>query len=1502
MSKCPNKNLEDWNDLVNMLGEDGAYYVFIKNGNKVPYLQDRGSNRFIWDVENSLGLVTWKKDGQTNRKKYKGFDRDTAADLVSKIRSEYVGDYNIARIAPDTKGEFGLKITGYPLPRAEVEMYARRYNKEKADAIRDYKLYEEFKLRAKEANEDILPPETYDQRDGIYVEGYRKRTSEERFSRAQVNALTDIMRSTMPQIEEILVDRNLPEHVVAQLVNGKTIKYNPDKLTKSTLGHEFGHLLIDLRGGVEDSFIKQGIEQLLDTPLAERINAAYPELVGTPQLQKEILAEAIGMEVADIFEAEENKTKFEKWLLRLFRWLGTRLGITKNHARQLASELLTGKPLSSKKYTGKPMQGVQLQKDLSDITDEEIEKNAVRIEGQAVINRQLTEYEKLRQRAEDIIDTRIRKARGRGAIDSLSKLENLISELQDEEVEDKRAIVQFVDNAVRQINATYRVYEDKVKQEEAGNEQAFDIKTLTRWYDILSAYDILDDVASTLLEDGFREGSATLDKSTTAKYKRILQDSIAKKNLLRDQYKKRGKEMLADSFGRHSTKVINETKELKMREWIKNNPNTSLKGEKREEAMKQYAEDYVADNINDLKAQARNIFIEQSEIASEDIGLLTRWLDTVLDSSDMMVATGAKQMVISKDNVRSRFLDIRNEMFPLVEQMYKNAGYKYLSVPPSKVYDFMLEKNTKGERTGHIVRKFSSELMEAYRRINRETENMPKATRKKIRDDWKKKNMPLDSKALNEAREKYVQSLYADGKMSLDDFSTYKANMAMSYRERFDLEDIINIDIAQDIENWNRDNSFSFRNPSKEWENPQWNELQKILKDENDPRTKFYNLVVSEIRNIDRSLPYSKRKHSELPFRIKQMDERLADGQSAKSLGKDVWEDLTIRREDDIERGQYTDENDQPIDFIPWYYNRPQDSFDHYYEYKLPLKSKKGGEQKFKTKRVVIRATDGTTAQEQFSRLVPDAVDAKVTKVKETGWSDQDQSYDLMGLYSNYFKMAYNFQEMSKILPEMELSKRLMDTRKYTVTDPKGNPIKKIMSGVREKTLTKDGSAALIVQQWDSFLKDQMYGQGKMDEGEWNIWGMRYDKAKARDLLGRYASFNMLGLNVLQGISNVSVGELTQITESIAGEFFTRKDLHKATVEYGKHLHNTLGDIGQELPTSKLGMLVDRWDILNEYEGGSYTKNSRFARMMQSSSLFFMANAGEHFLQSRVLIAMLNKVPAKNKKGEVIGTMWEKYRTQNGKLVLDPEVDTEQSNWGSEQQALFGAKVKRLLSRLHGEYSDIGKNAAQRHSIGRMGMMFRKFIVPGYKRRWQKENYNEFLETTTEGSYRKMFGFLWQGLKEMRSLGLASFSENWNTLLPREKKNIMRGVSEFTMASAVALLAAGLLHLKGEADDEKEKAVYAAAALISMRTRAEMFFFINPMETFTILKSPAVATTLIENAIKFVGHLFTPLDTYERGSWEGYPKFYKDAVGLTPIMKQYYKIKNIEDALTFFIR
>lgn len=42
-------------------------------------------------------------------------------------------------------------------------------------------------------------------------------------------------------------------------------------MTTDTLGHEFGHLLIDMLGGLTNPMINRGIEQLKDTELAKKV-------------------------------------------------------------------------------------------------------------------------------------------------------------------------------------------------------------------------------------------------------------------------------------------------------------------------------------------------------------------------------------------------------------------------------------------------------------------------------------------------------------------------------------------------------------------------------------------------------------------------------------------------------------------------------------------------------------------------------------------------------------------------------------------------------------------------------------------------------------------------------------------------------------------------------------------------------------------------------------------------------------------------------------------------------------------------------------------------------------------------------------------------------------------------------------------------------------------------------------------------------------------------------
>lgn len=104
--------------------------------------------------------------------------------------------------------------------------------------------------------------------------------------------------------------------------------------------HEAGHILIDSIG-YNNKVIKSAIEQLKNTKLWKETEIRYPEL-SEEELGKEVLAEAIGLEGAGIFDTEVQKNKFQKYLDYIFDWLKTKLGMNKNIAKSLAKQVIGG--------------------------------------------------------------------------------------------------------------------------------------------------------------------------------------------------------------------------------------------------------------------------------------------------------------------------------------------------------------------------------------------------------------------------------------------------------------------------------------------------------------------------------------------------------------------------------------------------------------------------------------------------------------------------------------------------------------------------------------------------------------------------------------------------------------------------------------------------------------------------------------------------------------------------------------------------------------------------------------------------------------------------------------------------------------------------------------------------------------------------------------------------------------------------------------------------------
>jgi hypothetical protein len=1074
--------------------------------------------------------------------------------------------------------------------------------------------------------------------------------------------------------------------------------------------------------------------------------------------------------------------------------------------------------------------------DTYDISEEDIKENQEFLKNRAIMNKKLTGYEKVYDQAFESVLVKLREAQNKNNVATAESLKALSSKMR--AAESKKGVLAFTIYAMDDIENMYQTYQGLIKRWNKGDTTAFTPEILSKWYEAMNGYKVLDDISSEFLKEMYQG-----DGSTAKKLQDNLRVAATKRNELETAYKELGKPVIIERLRSYSGRIKGAFVEEKQREWMK-----LPKEQKDKVTMQQYVDKALSENKAVLEERVDLMFDQELDEASEDIGLIARWMDNLLDSNDMVVSSMVKKYVIENGKVEKQNKILKDEMVEAVRNLETYYNYD-ISKPIESIYDFALEKDSKGKKTGHIISQFSSELIKAEDVMRKATEDLDDNEKKIKRRKWYKENMPLDTTSFDIALEEYIDELVDTNVMSVSDREAYKDNqdVPFEYREN-DLKKVLpnNTDAVDFIIGWIASNVRVYRKPSSKWHSKQYKQLQTILKNPKDPRAVMYNLIRRIQLDSDGKTPATAQLDTKLPAILKTPKEIIQSKGGLKKAAKTGLDIGLKKRADDVELGVLTDETNKPLDTIPLHFQR------------------------------------------------------------KDNWTIEDQSFDLASVYYRYAKMSNHYENKSNLLSEMELVKLFVENRKYVETDFKGKPIQKILDTFKQRNLTKSGKNSMLAEQLTDWYKTELYGQSKAEEGDINLFGYKIDKVKAADLLGRYTSMNLLGLNLVQAVANVNLGEIQQTIESFTGEYFSTKDLIGATKTYMSNLPSMSADWGSRTSNNWVNKLVDQWDILNDYDSDDFSNNNKFAQNFNSSSLFALAHAGEHFMQVRTMLAMLSKVKAYTSTGKELGTMDKMYSIKDGKLVLDSKVNLEKSNWTEDQQIEFAQKVKRLLSRLHGEYSDVGKSAAQRYIIGRLGIMFRKFMYPGYKKRWDKLKYNEFLGSYTEGDYRNSSKFVGKLLKDLVALRTSVISEDWNNLLPREKANIIRGVSEVTLAISFGIVASIFLQAAGDTDDDQKKLMFNHLAYLTSRTRSELGFFLNPNETLNILKSPAASMSVIENSIKLLGQALPPsfegFEEYETGNWKGRYKINKTLMKLTPGVKQYYRIRDIEDVVNIFNR
>lgn len=507
----------------------------------------------------------------------------------------------------------------------------------------------------------------------------------------------------------------------------------------------------------------------------------------------------------------------------------------------------------------------------------------------------------------------------------------------------------------------------------------------------------------------------------------------------------------------------------------------------------------------------------------------------------------------------------------------------------------------------------------------------------------------------------------------------------------------------------------------------------------------------------------------------------------------------------------------------------------------------------------------------------------------------EDVSVDLITSIMRFEEASLKYQAQSSLTNLADTTLDLVKSSTPAETTSKGDKILSTAASLIGadsflKYKDKHGGnnvAALL----EAFIDMQIYGRMK-DSVQVNVFGITtVDLAKIADTLISFSSKSMIGGNPLLSVANSLQAEAMLRMEAASGEFFDKKDWRSAQAEYAKL--EAKGDFFKDnwsnnINKTKIGQLIDLYDPLQgEFSDKFGNRMSKGAtkRITSWDTWFKLQSKGEHHVAVTSMIAMLKREKVTH-NGKTI-SLYDAYTVdpKTGKIRLPEGLTFEGDSIASTD---LRNRLHAINKRLHGVYNSFDKAIIERHWYGRLFMMFRKFVAPGFKKRYKSLGYDQELGAITEGTYTTFYRALTTETKELMKM-LNPINKEYGDFTEFERANIRRAVFEFGMIAALGAIVMLLSALVEAADDEETKIALSYPLYWAMRLKAELKFYggigdiiskdgiggvFNPLnavpvvgsfkETFRMFRTPTIGFTLLEKTFRLIDQLGDPLETYKR--------------------------------------
>lgn len=454
-------------------------------------------------------------------------------------------------------------------------------------------------------------------------------------------------------------DMNLSGRVIKK-GDEHVIEINPNLLQSDTIIHEFGHVYIDLLGGMNNPVIKAGVARLRGSELENFLKKKYPDLEGE-RFDKELLATAIGKEGVEIWKNNSEKAStIANWIQAFFRNLRNLIGINGNVAKELASQLLEDR-VNQEALTGRIEEELYEQR-----TDSEASKVAAR-------------RQKLADKALGVISSKLellkrnidRSNEGQAAV--YKELTALKKSLEKQKVE--KALPNFVRVADHQISTILEKFEEYIK-----NTDKVNARTIDYLRSAMLAFDL--DFLETIVEDLTEE---------QADIRKVMDTIVANQSKALKLYDRLSRKFITENNTVIPTKI--DAKYRRKAELEFNKKFRDLDKSSRAEKLKDYTEQYLEDNKdkieNEIEANLDSLF----SIISKDVSFYDLWVSNPKDLDSDIIRT----VINLIDKTDYKILQTSLDEMRKIEKYYNDfVEYVGKHSDQKKQYESILEKDNTG--------------------------------------------------------------------------------------------------------------------------------------------------------------------------------------------------------------------------------------------------------------------------------------------------------------------------------------------------------------------------------------------------------------------------------------------------------------------------------------------------------------------------------------------------------------------------------------------------------------------------------------------------------------------------------------------------------------------------------------------------------------------------------------------------------------------------------------